>query len=150
MKTGRSSESYDECAIICSKRRERMMWVRKTEEEIAEERTRIRFAFGWPLLWGCLAFVANLINSADAAERWPTTVFGSICLGVSVAIAVYFYRIYFGKQKGAVFGGSSYFWVDFDAWICSKCHSVKHPRGSVHCKCGGTFEPIETWKWVEE
>ena len=126
------------------------MWVRKTKDEVAQDRNRVRLEFGWPLLWGLFVFVGTFFRSVIAAERWSKAVSSSICLGAIVSVVVYLYRLCFGKRKGAVLGGKLFVWVDCDAWICSKCHSVKHPRGSVFCECGGRFEPIETWKWVEE
>ena len=126
------------------------MWVRKTKDEIAQDRNRVRLGCGWPLLWGLFAFVGAFFRSVIAAERWSKAAFNSICFGAIVSVVIYLYRLCFGKQKGGDLGGKLFVWVDFDAWICSKCHSVKHLCGSDLCECGGTFEPIETWKWVEE
>ena len=114
------------------------------------DRNHVRCEFGWPLLLGLCASVGVFIRSVIAEERWSKAAFHSICFGALVSVVVYFYRLCCGKRKGAVLGGKLFVWVDYDAWICSQCHSVKHPRGCVTCECGGTFEPIETWKWIEE
>ena len=126
------------------------MWVRKTEQEIALDRNRDRFGFGWPLLWGLSVSVGTFFYSVILAQRWSKAVPISICLGAIASVVAFLYRLCCGKLKGAVLGGKQFVWVDLDAWICSKCHSAKHPRGTVFCKCGGMFEPIEEWKWVEE
>jgi hypothetical protein len=34
--------------------------------------------------------------------------------------------------------------------ICNKCHRVKMPDAEHTCGCGGMFEDIRDWKWVDE
>ena len=34
--------------------------------------------------------------------------------------------------------------------ICDKCYRVKSPDGNKTCGCGGKFEDLDLWKWVDD
>lgn len=34
--------------------------------------------------------------------------------------------------------------------ICNRCHLVKDKDKKHSCACGGIFEPVENWEWVED
>ncbi len=34
--------------------------------------------------------------------------------------------------------------------ICTKCHRVKTPDAEHACDCGGDFEDMRDWKWVDD
>jgi len=125
------------------------MWVRKTDEEVAQDRKR--FAFGPPLFWGFFAFVISTSVLVSSSELWSKAIVRSL-FGPVIGIAVYLWRLRIGKRKGMMLSNahSVGVWVDEDAWMCSECHSVKHPRGSIFCECGGLFASIDYWKWVDD
>ncbi len=34
--------------------------------------------------------------------------------------------------------------------ICNVCHSVNQRSNNEKCECGGSYEPIDDWKWEED
>jgi hypothetical protein len=34
--------------------------------------------------------------------------------------------------------------------ICNRCHRVKIPDAELACACGGDFEDMRGWKWVDD
>jgi hypothetical protein len=34
--------------------------------------------------------------------------------------------------------------------ICNQCHNVKNEDRESNCSCGGQFEPLDNWEWVED
>jgi hypothetical protein len=41
-------------------------------------------------------------------------------------------------------------WRDPRTVICNTCYRVKTADAEHACNCGGTFEDIRYWKWVDE
>jgi hypothetical protein len=34
--------------------------------------------------------------------------------------------------------------------ICNVCHSMASRSNKEKCECGGRYEPLDDWKWVED
>jgi hypothetical protein len=34
--------------------------------------------------------------------------------------------------------------------ICNQCYRVKNEDREPNCSCGGQFEPLDNWEWVED
>ncbi len=47
-----------------------------------------------------------------------------------------------------IFSGSSA--PEYSSDICNACHSVVLRSDSEICECGGRYEPLENWKWIED
>jgi hypothetical protein len=60
-------------------------------------------------------------------------------VGGSVGVGCYLWQLYWGRRL-----------FDRPARICDKCNSVKPQEGNASCQCGGTYDSIDNWKWVDD
>ena len=129
------------------------MWKRKSQEEIAAEKKARwwkRFSPVVPALSAAAASVFWFVYRITFGGHWrspgdsrPRSVVEALA-EMPVALIVFFLFVYilqtlwgsFENQRAAV--------------ICSNCSAVKEPDSKVDCKCGGRFEPLENWHWVED
>ena len=127
------------------------MWQRKTESEIRATRWRRRLNPAFPLF---LAIVSAILGFGLSLIGW-TDKFGrphhSHSISSSAVIALYYFVTVFvvlyaiNLIFGSPFGRESN-----PAFICGRCSSVQSASADRRCQCGGTLEPLENWKWIED
>ncbi len=121
------------------------MWKRKTEEDLNKEGILSKFTIGSLMVAVWLAGLASVM-------AWP--IIGTLT-GVMIVFVILFVFSCIGillfKDPAFITGfffGTSTASVQTD--ICNKCFSAVERTDSKICKCGGNYEPIEKWKWVED
>src|SRR6185295_16857116 len=126
------------------------MWIRKTEEEIARERSRIWLSIKEPAVLFLICFFANLAVAMQGPRlrvsgRWPDTwhkmLFGSTIIAMIAAITGYALQILRRKKLSSL---TKYGKVV----ICNACHRVKHRDNESDCECGGKFDEFDNWTWI--
>jgi len=115
------------------------MWIRKSSEELEEQKIKTRRDPIPPLVVGVLGALLSLIY-----ER-------SISVFI-LGFILFFVLSYLGQ---ILTGNLLIFALDFygapvSTVICNTCHRTKTMDKALLCDCGGTFEPFENWKWVED
>ena len=122
------------------------MWQRKTEKELKELRHRRRVRnLLWPIGAGVLAmgvvFFASMITGGRG-EPGP----------VSVKEALR--RLPIGFVLGFLCGVFGLLVLGLDqpprTLLCPERGSVKQHDGELCCPCGGRFEPLRDWTWVDD
>jgi hypothetical protein len=127
-----------------------MMWTRKSQEDFTAERRDLWKAFSDPILVFVLVCVVGLVSTAIGPNRpgvrgltsWEDALVGSIAFGLLAATIAYSCQLVFGRRFQSLMSCSTY--------ICTECHRVKSGDDQSSCECGGTFEDIGWWKWVED
>lgn len=135
------------------------MWIRKTLEEIENECHKPWLALGGPALISFLSFVGSFIMglvgpfvdesgnnwTTTGPTTWPEAVQHSIRLALVIGIVAfpcaYLYQLLSGRRL---------FSISREVQICDGCYRVKSPDGEQVCDCGGKFEDLELWKWVND
>ncbi len=46
--------------------------------------------------------------------------------------------------------GTRFRFVSYNNDICNTCHSAVSRSKDKQCECGGRYEPLDDWKWVED
>jgi hypothetical protein len=126
------------------------MWVRKSNEQIVKDRRRSWHSPGPALFWFLIAFVccfgklsqAPFLPDAGRAYTFRQLLFASAITAGAVAVFVYVAQFVLKRR------------VDSSRHLdkivmCDKCHRVKHPDSETICKCGGTFDNLNNWTWVD-
>lgn len=139
------------------------MWIRKTTEDIEDERNRIDeqknrawSAFGGPLLFAVLGFVAGLCAPFKQQYRYASDVpsyagdvtmapYCGLCFALFAFVLSYLTQVFLQKPLLAFFTDKQ-----TKTLICNQCYDVKSPDGQPTCSCGGHFEDFSQWKWVDD
>jgi hypothetical protein len=131
------------------------MWQRKSPEELKEEerkKSRHRKNPTLPIVIAVFGALISLLGDLFDARRFGVPrlwffVFSFILLFVVSYIGQYFFDNAVVLVTWLISGGGL---VGERTQICSLCHDVKRPDKTKICHCGGTFEPLEHWKWVND
>jgi hypothetical protein len=124
------------------------MWVRKSAKEM---RKRLLWSFGCPLFCSFLVAIVPLsMTGHPSSTRFPqfSQAPGTVSILILIAkysaiitfLSVYFYQLYTNR---VLFSGLR------KVWICDMCNEEKISDGKRSCDCGGRFEDIELWKWLD-
>ena len=122
------------------------MWVRRTEEELAEQqrrqhrdRKRGAVLFGFFVLV-IVTFVSGWLETSrrgrfvfpapETLSRLPFAIVAAVVCGFLA------YKFRFDREQLLV--------------ICPECETSKHEDGVDDCACGGHFEKYETMKYVAQ
>jgi hypothetical protein len=119
------------------------MWKRKTEEDLKKASVLSNFTRDKLILAVILAGLATIIAApVIGVFVWILFVvlFSFSCVGIFLFNDPAFITSFF-LGAGAVSPQTD---------ICNKCFSVVERTENRICKCGGKYEPIENWKWVED
>ncbi|MCP4404744.1 MAG: hypothetical protein GY801_46525 [bacterium] len=123
------------------------MWTRKTAEDDKHDQTRSNFTRGNVIVAVILAVVATLLATADIHTFAGIVMcfvifFAFSCVGIVLFNDPTFIVGFF------ILGSTASATRHTD--ICNTCHSVVQRTDKTICQCGGRYEPLEHWKWVEE
>jgi hypothetical protein len=127
------------------------MWVRKSEQQMAAERSRPWLSFSGPAVLFVICFLADLGIALrgpfypTGQGHWPVTwsamLGGAAFVATVVAIATYILQLVLRRR--------------LDPWaihakvvICDTCHRVKHRDAENKCECGGAFDDFNKWTWI--
>jgi hypothetical protein len=90
---------------------------------------------------GVRGFYGSVVIASPEGVRRPLAF---AVAGVALFVASFF--IFRRRQRAT---GESPFAIQ-TATICDQCHESSLEDVGRQCECGGTFEPLEHWKWVEK
>jgi hypothetical protein len=138
------------------------MWIRKTGEDAAQVRKQMWLSIRQPLIAfvvGGLLTVVTVIrgpiyppsSNPVTIRTWGQVIEGAIKLGLLCMVFVYIVQVLFGRPFSSVmdfFGlGSN---VGRKVMICNACYRTKSSDGNLSCQCGGNFEDLARWEWVDD
>lgn len=128
------------------------MWKRKTEEDYKKEKKvkeKEKIFFGLSkqdILTSFFIAVFLTLSVSYYVQTISLIIFCFVlffvlsCIGVlSYGDPAFIFKI--------IFSGSSSSNVSV---ICNVCHSVVLKSNNKICECGGRYEPLENWKWIED
>lgn len=133
------------------------MWVRKSAEEIEREQNYWWRRWGSLMLAGLVGFAMSLQVMCGSRRFGPPTRLSLGGLGIAIGVgllamvAAHLLRVRWGKPLFThQCGMSSSRWGSSDWQICSKCQQLRMYERDPSCGCGGQFEDLNNWKWVED
>jgi hypothetical protein len=126
------------------------MWMRKTDQQMTRERSRVWLSFrgpAWLFLICFLAFIATAIQGPglrghvwSGPESWPEAFFGATVIGAVAAVIHYALQLVLRRRLDPLA-------THVNVVICDACYRVKRRDGESTCECGGTFEDFDNWTW---
>jgi hypothetical protein len=132
------------------------MWIRKSDEQAASERRHERrqvwLSYEEPAVVFLVCLVGfvgrSIIGPSRPVQAAGPTSFHEIfvvaaAVATMAAIVGYGLQIIFGRRLFSLVPGPK---VD----MCDTCHRVKRRDTESTCECGGSFEDIEEWTWVDD
>lgn len=137
----------------------KIMWKRLSEADISnavEEEERRRRSWRWPLLtasmmaaaiaalWS-LGFRGGYISSGVVFMGRATRLTDPSTLAIFTivfALVLYQSRRKMIRDGQGLFGGSP-------TVLCDRCQKAEAVGASPTCECGGSWEPIHHWEWIE-
>ena len=123
------------------------MWVRKTQDEMADivnDEKKDKWNIKTPLIVALVASLAILL--------WEQTVIFFISTFIVCFFLSYFGQIFFGDPifiVSWIFSGIPTASKE-NIGICNKCKNFSPSSPGAGCDCGGTIEPKENWKWIDD
>ncbi len=136
------------------------MWVRKTPEEIAKERNTLWRRLSSLMMAAFLGFGLSiaLMSGGRYGPHHPITSAGfllAVAVGLIAMVAAYLAQLRFGKPLFSRYcgqpSGGRYSPPGYEgSQICDTCHRVRPYDPQQVCDCGGKFEDLDDWKWVED
>ena len=128
------------------------MWVRKSGHQMARERNRLWLSLGGPVFSFLIMFIGGIGIAIQGPRRaggsWPSTwpeVLSSATLLAGI-VAVFHYSLQLVLQRRISALGIS----SDEVVICDTCYRVKRRDGEGICGCGGTFDDVDKWTWIDE
>jgi hypothetical protein len=128
------------------------MWIRKSAEQLAKERGRWWLSFRGPaflLLFGfgmCLLWVygpGKYPTHTKTLPPWPQVLCFAVFGGTFAAIGGYVLQIFLRRKIRPWDMGKK-------VVMCDSCHRVKNLDRENQCECGGTFDNLDNWRWVDD
>ncbi len=125
------------------------MWIKKTAEELEElESDNKKDVYIESIFWGIITFLGiSIVVKIGYSKKFGTIdpiswneFFGNLPLIFLLSFIVAVVYWYF-KKDSTLFEEKSL--------ICTFCEDVKKDDGVQICECGGTFEDLDTMKWIE-
>jgi len=120
------------------------MWQRKSPGEWQQQKIMVRKDPIPPLLVGALGALLSLILE-------PSLFIFLLSFFLFFLLA-YLGQLFFGNLFILVSAVTTGGPVDppNTTVICNSCHHIKTRDNALSCECGGTFEPFENWKWIDD
>ena len=125
------------------------MWVRKTESEKKTENSITRRFSSW--LGRVLGFTAISLITLTVVERFGLPSWFNITRMPKKWSEVFaeFPRLLDVSILAGLIVGTGWPLCYQKTMLCSKCEKTKNNDGNYNCSCGGNFEDIADFKWVE-
>jgi hypothetical protein len=129
------------------------MWMRKIDQQLAREHSRMRRSLRGPAIMFLVCFLADIVLSIQGPRHgagevpWPDTPFkilrDATFIASVVAVAGYVLQLVFGWKLGSLVN-------PVKVVICDTCRRVKNRDGEDKCGCGGTFDEFDKWTWIDD
>ena len=128
------------------------MWVRKSDQQIANDRSRLWLSFRGPLLWFLVLFVGGIVcisvrpretNVGRGLGTWHEVVANAMVLAAIAGVVIYVLQLVLRRRIDPLEVGGKIV-------ICPKCHRVTRPSRDNLCECGGRFDDFDNWEWIIE
>ena len=131
------------------------MWVRKSNQEMTERDGRMS---SWSFVRGPVAvfflcFVAtvgvgNVTPRAQTPQffgpsSWSEVLSGAAVMATVAAAMTFVLQIILRRPLDPLT-------MRAKIVMCDSCHRVKHRDSVSKCECGGTFNDLDRWTWVDD
>ena len=139
------------------------MWIKKTDKEILDsefdelekfKKTRlkksIRFSI-WTFISCALILPIDFLlfgvpngrfnHTPNRRIDWnelPDYINGILIISILISISLFLVSFFWGKR------------LKSSTLMCDKCHLTKNYSDNKICDCGGNFDLIENYRWIEE
>jgi len=129
------------------------MWMRKSDQQMARERSRLWLSFRGPVVLFLIVFIGGIGIAIQGPRRnageghWPTTLsaifINATMIATVAAIAGYALQLVLRRTIRPLDTGVK-------VVICDTCYRVKRRDGENKCECGGTFDDFDKWTWIDD
>ncbi len=146
--TGGYTSGLQTSQLASSYRRHKNMWKRKTKEDYKKVKEKIFLDFS----------KSDLITSFSIAVFATLSVFYYL---QTISYVIFSFVLFFFLScigvllyddptfiMKIIFSGSSA--PEFSSDICNACYSIVLRSNNKICECGGEYEPLDNWKWIED
>lgn len=127
------------------------MWIRKSEEQISSERNHLWLSLRGPAVLFLICFLAGIGIAVQGPRSggdvsWPHTWFevlrNATSIAMIAAIIGYVLQLVLRKKLNPLANHAKIV-------ICDTCYRVKHRDCENKCECGGTFDDLDNWTWID-
>lgn len=102
-------------------------------------------------MWFLIVYVLGVAIAIQGPRRsvthWPSTwrevLSGSVLCAAVVAIVAYALQLVLRKKIDPL-------GIDADVVFCDTCHRVKRRDSQARCECGGRFDDLDNWNWIDD
>jgi hypothetical protein len=126
------------------------MWIRKRNDGIVRKQKRLWLSFRGPFIYFIIMFICGVLLSFRgplyATTYWPSSFSEILCSAMQYALIIFViaYIYQFISKKQIIFIN-----INDNIVICDKCQCVKKKNNNNLCTCGGHYDDIENWEWVD-
>ena len=109
-------------------------------------------SFRGPVLWFLVIYVGMAVIAIrgpilSAGENWPDTwaevLSSAMWPSAVLAIVAYVLQLVLGTKIDPLD-------VAPKILICDRCHRTKRRDRETKCECGGTFDSLDNWTWIDD
>lgn len=120
------------------------MWKRKSPDQLDEEKCKYKKNPKPPLIFAVIVGLISLFYETSL------TVF--IISFLLTLIIVHISLMLFNDRFFIIFTlfGEPTFQSDNKTVICNICNKIKLADRNKSCQCGGTFELLRKWEWIDD
>lgn len=136
------------------------MWKRLSDADISkavEEEEHRRRSWRWPVLTAVLmaaalaalwsfGFRGGYISSGVILTGPATPLTDPSTLGI---FTIVFGLVLYQSRRKMIRGGRVLFAAGPPTVLCDRCQKAEALGASPACECGGSWEPIHHWEWID-
>lgn len=136
------------------------MWKRLSDADISkavEEEERRRRSWRWPVLTAVLmaaalaalwsfGFRGGYISSGVILTGPATPLTDPSTLGI---FTIVFGLVLYQSRRKMIRDGRVLFAAGPPTVLCDRCQKAEAVGASPACECGGSWEPIHHWEWID-
>jgi hypothetical protein len=119
-----------------------IMWIKKDLKKVKKELLISKLSPNLPLIIGFLVSFLGVFYANNFDFFWVYF--------ISSFIIKYLGQIFFNDAFSII---SIFFFTTSSNYrndICNLCKKIRPRIKEKKCECGGLYEPLETWEWVED
>lgn len=137
------------------------MWIRKTKADYKKEKIGLSLkGYFYTVCIATMIAVIDYICSEDYRTLTyrlnvifhfedPQSLNSFLATFIAVLVICFFFALGLGEVRWLYFFGSGNLKYKGEA-ICNTCYSIVERTEEKTCGCGGTYEPLDNWKWEED
>jgi hypothetical protein len=118
------------------------MWIKKDPKKVKNQLLLSKLSPALPLIVGSMVTLLSVFYDDNFDNFWMYLIFSFV--------VTYLGQIFFNDAFSIV---SLFFFTTSSNYrndICNLCKKIRPRSKDKKCDCGGFYEPIENWKWVDD